>query len=738
MRSGATFSQAVRSSAPTSAEVAGPNGAGRIRNRVRALTGAVLGTLGLLGNAAAQAPADTVALGEVEVTAAPFALEGASAPLALTVRTRTAADLATDPAVGLDALARGVPGLWVSDRESYALGERVLVRGLGWRAAFGVRGTHVLLDGVPLTLPDGQAMLNVVDASAVRRVEVVRGPASVFWGSGSGGVLALSTQTLSTQSADGPRARARVLGGGYGLAKADGAVRPDLGRHALTAWGSYLSEEGFRDHSAVRLARGGLSSRLDLGQGRSLSAVALGAYMPEAQSPGGLSAEAADEDPRQTRAISVAQQAGKTLTQVHLALGYAQPVRALPNGRLRADVTGGLRDLDNPIVPRYIRLDRRTAGLRLSLEAGTPGGWSAGVGAEGELQRDDRLETPNEDGQPGAERLTDQLETVRSGALFARLAVPLGPVGLPALTLTAAARLDALRYGADDRTGRAAGAGGTRAATAVSPALGLAYRWRSGAAAGLLYANAAGAVDAPTTTELGNRPGGAAGFNPDLEPERTWGLEAGTRGSVALGPVMAGFDLALFTAWVDRLLLPFEIGEVTFYRNAGRTRHGGVEAAVDGGGPAGGGGRFAIAVAYTWTRARFTESLPRTGSGGTDAVLAGAAVPGFPEHLATWTAAWQRVRGSPLVLGVEGEAASAYFADDANTAATDAYVVLHARAAMDGLALGRGLSASPFVALRNALNARYTGSVVVNGFAGRFYEPAAGRYVLVGLALEID
>ena len=682
----------------------------------------LLGALAVSRPSAAQPVSDTtVALDGVEVTAMPFALEGARAPLALAVRTRAPADLATDPAVSLDALARGVPGLWVSNRENYALGERVIVRGLGWRAAFGVRGTHVLLDGVPLTLPDGQAMLNVVDAAAVRRIEVVRGPASVFWGSGSGGVLA-----LSTTGTDSPRVQVRALGGGYGLAKADAFVRPDLGRHRLSAWGSVLTDEGFRDHSAVRLARAGVSSQFDLGGGRAVSVVALGAHMPEALSPGGISAEAAAEDPRQTRDLAITQNASKTLTQGHLALGYTQPVRALPNGRFRADLSGGLRDLDNPIIPQYIRLDRRTAGLRLALEAGRSDSWNVGIGAEGEVQRDDRLETPNEDGRPGAERLTDQRETVRAGALFARLALPLRGLGLPELTLTAAARLDALRYDADDRTGR--GGTGSRTATALSPALGLGWQWRAGRAAGLVYANAAGALDAPTTTELGNRPDGSAGFNPDLEPERTWGLEAGTRGATALGAATLGFDLAVFAAFVDRLLLPFEIDDVTFYRNAGRTRHAGIETALDGSAPLAD-GRVAVAVAYTWTRARFAE--------GTDAVPADAEVPGFPEHLASWTATWQRERGLPLVLAVEGEAASGYFADDANTAKTDAYAVVHARLALADLGLGRGLAASPFVALRNALDARYSGSVVVNAFGGRFFEPAAGRHVLVGLALDL-
>jgi len=676
------------------------------------------------GHAQPSDPDTTIVLEAVEATATPYTVESARAPLALTVRTRSDTDVATDPAIGLDALARGVPGLWVADRENYALGERVLVRGMGWRAAFGVRGTHVLLDGVPLTLPDGQAMLNVIDAAAVRRVEVVRGPASVYWGSGSGGVLALSTQP--TRGTTSPRVRARVLGGGYGLAKADVAVRPDLGRHRLSAWGSALTEEGFRDHSAVQLARGGLSGRVDLGSGRGLSVVALGAWMPEAESPGGLSAEAAAEDPAQTRDASITQDARKALTQAHLALGYEQPV-GLPEGRVRIDLYGGLRDLTNPIVPRYIQLDRQTAGVRAVVEAEPLTGWSAGLGAEAELQRDDRVETPNEGGESGAERLTDQVETVRAGAVFARLGIPLGPT----LTLTAAGRIDALQYEADDRLGGLGDGSGSRSVAAVSPALGLAYQWRLGPdaapVAGVLYANAAGALDAPTTTELGNRPDGSAGFNPDLEPERTWGMEVGTRGAASVGPAALGFDLAVFAAWVDRLLLPFEIDDVTYYRNAGETRHAGVEAALDGSLPSVAGGRIEVAGAYAWTRARFV------GGAGPE----GIEVPGFPEHLSTWSASWQRERGLPLVLALEGEAASAYFADDANTAATDAYAVVHARVALAALDLGRSLGASTFVEVRNVFDTRYSGSVVVNAFGGRYYEPAAGRHLLVGIALDV-
>ncbi|MEM0962260.1 MAG: TonB-dependent receptor plug domain-containing protein, partial [Bacteroidota bacterium] len=360
---------------------------------------------------AQDAPTDT--LGAVEVTAAaPYVLTGTTAPLALVVRQRVAAEVATDPALGLAAALEGVPGVWVSGRESRAQGERLLVRGLGWRARFGVRGTHVLLDGIPLTLPDGQTQLDVVDPALVGRAEVIRGPASTFWGSGAGGVVALATEA----PASAPAATARALGGGFATASGSVAVRPDVGPgRQMAAWGSYLDEAGYRDHGSARLARGGLSGSAPWGGGR-LGVVGLLAHAPRLESPGGISPGAAEENPRQTRDLVIARDASKRLTQGHLGLTFSRPVGTV---RLRAAAHGGVRDLDNPIVPRVIQLDRRTAGLRLTAE-GDVGRVRWAIGAEAERQRDDRLESINDDGVPG-DVLTDQVETVLSGALFARV-----------------------------------------------------------------------------------------------------------------------------------------------------------------------------------------------------------------------------------------------------------------------------------------------------------------------------
>jgi iron complex outermembrane receptor protein len=136
-------------------------------------------------------------------------------PAAVTVL--DSADLARGRAgLGPDEMLAGVPGLYVANRYNYSLDQRISLRGFGGRANFGVRGIKVLLDGIPQTLPDGQTQLTNVDWGALRRIEVLRGPAGALYGNGSGGVLALETARAGAAPLAGS---ARFEAGSFGLAR---------------------------------------------------------------------------------------------------------------------------------------------------------------------------------------------------------------------------------------------------------------------------------------------------------------------------------------------------------------------------------------------------------------------------------------------------------------------------------------------------------------------------------------
>ncbi len=104
-----------------------------------------------------------------------------------------------------------VPGITAQNRTQQAQDPQISTRGFGSRSAFGVRGVRVYVDGIPLTMPDGQGQPGVVDLSAIKSIEVMRGPFSALYGNSSGGVI----QLLTEDAPKTPEVGATVMFGSY-------------------------------------------------------------------------------------------------------------------------------------------------------------------------------------------------------------------------------------------------------------------------------------------------------------------------------------------------------------------------------------------------------------------------------------------------------------------------------------------------------------------------------------------
>ena len=97
--------------------------------------------------------------------------------------------------IAVDEALKLVPGVKVDNQ---ADGERVhlSMRGQGILSERGIRGIKVLLDGIPLNDPTGFTPdLYDVNWSIVKNIEVLRGPsASLYGGSSSAGIISINTQ----------------------------------------------------------------------------------------------------------------------------------------------------------------------------------------------------------------------------------------------------------------------------------------------------------------------------------------------------------------------------------------------------------------------------------------------------------------------------------------------------------------------------------------------------------------
>lgn len=87
--------------------------------------------------------------------------------------------------IAIDEALKLTPGVKVDNQ---ADGERVhlSIRGQGILTERGTRGVKTLVDGIPLNDPSGFVSdFFDVDWATVKRIEVLRGPAAAFYGSGS-------------------------------------------------------------------------------------------------------------------------------------------------------------------------------------------------------------------------------------------------------------------------------------------------------------------------------------------------------------------------------------------------------------------------------------------------------------------------------------------------------------------------------------------------------------------------
>jgi len=72
--------------------------------------------------------------------------------------------------------------------------QRVTIRGIGANSNLSVRGIKVYFNDIPLTEPDGYTRLEALDFTTIGRVEIIRGPASSFYGTANGGVMNFTSQ----------------------------------------------------------------------------------------------------------------------------------------------------------------------------------------------------------------------------------------------------------------------------------------------------------------------------------------------------------------------------------------------------------------------------------------------------------------------------------------------------------------------------------------------------------------
>ncbi len=675
--------------------------------------------LALSGTAHAQT------LQEVVVTANRQAQQSFDAPAAIQAIGQDVIE-AAGPRVNLSESINRVPGITVLNRQNYAQDLQLSIRGSGSRSPFGIRGSRLIVDGIPATMPDGQGQASTISLSSAQRIEVLRGPLAQLYGNSSAGVV----QVFTADGPARPEVRASLDAGSAGMSRYGLQAAGQSGGLNYVVDYSDFRTDGWRENSAAKRRHLNAKLRTDAGERTRITVVANVFDQPVSGDPLGLTRAQMEDDPRQADARSTEYQAGKDVSQRQLGLVVDHRLDG-DGGELMARVYAGQRDLDNrlsiPLAAQQaptaaggvVQLDREYsgAGLRYSgRRALAAGQLRYSVGLDFERMGERRRGFINNFGAVGALK-RDEDDTVRSTGLYAQADWAIDErwsavAGLRANRVTFRVEDFFIRPGNPDDSGRAS-------FNATNPVLGITRHFGPDTNA---YFNLGRGFETPTFAELGYRAGGS-GPNLDLRAARSTHAELGFKTRLS---AQQRLDVALFhIATENEIVVASSSGGRSIYANAGRTRRSGIELAHS----AQWTPQWRSHLALSTLDARFSDPFA-SGSGAM--VARGNRIPGTMDRVLFGELAWQPAAWPGFTAALEAVHLGRMAVDDLNTDRTDAATVFHLR-----LGWEQRLGAwrlRQYLRVDNLGDKAYVGSVIANEGNRRFFEPAPGRQWGLGIS----
>ena len=590
-----------------------------------------------------------------------------------------------------------VPGLFTQNANNYAQDLRISLRGFGARAAFGIRGIKLIVDGIPETTPDGQGQLDNLPLGLLSSVEVLRGPSASLYGNASGGVLYLNTldqlenETIQLQS--------RLGAYGFQSYQLNTSLK---GKKTIALLHiNRTKTDGFRQNSGFEQTLFNTKIKHRLSPKSKLQLQLNYTDSPRAEDAGGITLEDTEADWSQARQRNVAYDTYESVNQFKSGLRWQQDWGDQWNldtygfytfrdfyGKLPFE-NGGIIDLTR----NYYGFGSRLKYIQDKHR------WQIGI--ETAQQADQRDRYLNLNGAQGSLSFS-QLESFGSFGIYI-----LDEVRWEKVLLRTSLRYDDLRLGADsvseDQTYQV-----------LNPSVGLSYEV---ATQQRLFANFSSSFETPALSELSANPSGAEGLNLELGPARALNYELGWKGLW----VKTRMEANVFFIESTNEILPYELEAFpgrSFYRNAGATQRWGVEVF----------GSYQweqweLQASMTQAQYRFTEN--NTSEGNT--------LPGIPNSQFFLQVGYTSLQDWQFQL--TGEHIGSLYADTANSVQIEAFQKVRLQGGKT-IALGN-LGLNIFAGINNLFDVRYFDNIRLNAFGGRYYEPAPGRNAFFGLSAAL-
>jgi len=139
------------------------------------------------------AQAETISLDSISVTATK--VETKTKDVSQSIAVVNAQTIEDKNVLDVSSALENIPGVNV-ESASNSPSPRLIIRGAGLKASYGVREIMVIKDGVPMSDPDSFTRFDYIDMQDIESIEVQKGPGSINAVNTTGGVIQLITKSV--------------------------------------------------------------------------------------------------------------------------------------------------------------------------------------------------------------------------------------------------------------------------------------------------------------------------------------------------------------------------------------------------------------------------------------------------------------------------------------------------------------------------------------------------------------
>ncbi|HEX5025114.1 MAG TPA: TonB-dependent receptor [Agriterribacter sp.] len=619
-----------------------------------------------------------------------------------------------------------VPGVRMEERSPGSY--RLNIRGSLLRSPFGVRNIKVYWNDIPFTDAGGNTYFNLVDQNSIRQIEILKGPGGIMYGANTGGVVILYPDELpilpeTTQNKPN-KFRAQVNGGSYGLFGENVQWQHQKKNISSTFTQSHLQTDGYRQNTNLRRDVLQWNGTAHLSEKSKIDWILMYADL-HYQTPGGLTLQQMQADPRQARPGTATQpgaveQKAAIFNKTPFA-GLSHQYNFSEKWSNTTSLLFSYSDFDNPFITNYEARKETNLGMRtkfvyhniigqhdLRFIAGME--WLHNYSAINNYG--------NSQGKPDTIQFKDKI-WARQLLPFMQGEWQIGKkfqfqAGIGSnFSIYHYQRLTDVDDSKKKKT----------MDPQLLPRLAALYRVSNNIS---LHSSVSKGFSPPTVAEL--RPSEGS-FYTNLQPEYGWNREIGIRGRT-LGNRLQ-FDVTVYLFKLnDAIVRRVDSADAEYFVNAGGTNQKGLETFVE----------YTLArnnVAFVRT-AKLWASLTLNDFIFTDYIVddknySGKDLTGVAKNI--WSGGFDMSTSCGIYLNTSFAYTSKLPLNDANTAYADAY----------RLVLGRlgwkkefnAFSIELFTGVDNALNQLYSLGNDINAFGGRYYNPAPALNFYGGIIINL-